>query len=66
MEKEPKPNLSFGWTLEDYIEHLLRLGKKRDAPEFQTLFQLFGEKRVVDLVNKIRRRWKENASKTNL
>lgn len=58
MEKSKDHSSGWGWTLEDYIEHLLRLGKKRDAPEFQTLMGLFGEKRVVDKANEIKKKWK--------
>lgn len=51
--------MNWGFTLSEYIEHLLRLGKKRDSEEFQKLISVFGEKKIVDLANEIKAKWKE-------
>jgi len=64
---EPKEQISesivmnWGWNLEEYIEHLLRLGKKRDSEEFQKLMTCFGEKKIVDKANEIRAKIRENS-----
>lgn len=43
-----------GWTtLDDYIEMLLRLGKRSQDPEFKTLMDLFGKDRVVKIAKQI-------------
>lgn len=58
MERNEKAS-SWGMTLEEYVLHLLKLGKKRDAEEFQTLIEVYGIRRIEEIVNRIRERLRE-------
>lgn len=51
------------WTLNDYIESLLRDGKRSQHPDFQALFIAFGEQRIRDLVSKIMAQMKARQDK---
>lgn len=48
----------WGWTLEEFIEGLLRLGKRRKDPEFQGLIAVYGEAKIVEKANAILAKWK--------
>lgn len=48
-------NKGWGMTLDDFIEYLLRLGKKRDDPDFQSLILCFGKEKIITRATEV---WK--------
>lgn len=46
-----------GMSVDQYIEHLLCLGKKLDAPEFQILFEIYGRERISKTAEEILKKY---------
>lgn len=40
-------------TLRDYVEELLKQGKRSKHPDFQTLFEIYGKDKIVDMAREI-------------
>lgn len=62
MEQEAK-----NWMqLEEFIETLLRAGKRSQHEDFQMLFRIFGEQRITKIAKEMLEKWKQDeADKRN-
>jgi Ca2+-binding EF-hand superfamily protein len=59
MEQEAKDWMQ----LEEFIETLLRAGKRSKHEDFQMLFRIFGEERITKMAKDSLEKWKQNDSR---
>lgn len=50
------------FQLSDYVEKLLRDGKRSQHEDFQMLFGVFGEERITKMAKEMLEKWKQNES----
>jgi hypothetical protein len=48
-----KPIPDKAMTIDQYIEELLRMGKRSQDPDFQSLMLIYGKERIVTIAKRI-------------
>lgn len=51
------------FLLNDYIEDLLKSGKRSQHEDFQMLFRIFGEERITKMAKALLEKWKQDDSR---
>lgn len=51
-------------TLDEYVEKLLKDGKRSNHPDFQLLFRVYGKEKITEIARRILQREKDEGGGT--